>query len=225
MLELENVTKLFSKEKGVYEVTLDVNRGEVIALVGPNGTGKSTLIKMIVGILDLDNGCISMDGIVAGCDEYKGQIGYLPEKIIINGQIRAYDLIRMVSICKYNVFLQEEIEKAIDAYKLRDNIWEKMSNLSLGMQKKIGLIIAFMGNPKVIVLDEPTNGLDTSGIIQLKENIEIATRNGTSVIISSHILDFVGAVCDRCVFLKDTKIAKVIEQGSDLERIYKELYL
>ena len=225
MLEVKAISKMYSANKGVKDITFSIDSGEVVALIGPNGSGKTTLLNILAGVLKADDGTVCLDGLMNDKIEVRKNIGFLPDFIIINPKTRVLDLLNIVSDYKYKGDYKEEIDKELDAYRISDYKKARFGDLSLGMQKKVGLIIAFMGTPSLIILDEPTNGIDTNGIIRLKDNIREAKEKGSSVVISSHILDFVNTVADRSLFLKNTQLDTIVTGNENLESVYKKLYL
>lgn len=225
MLEIRSIDKIYSEGAGVKEISFSSEGGEILALIGPNGAGKSTLLSMISGVLCPDKGQILLNQKNVGDLETRKDIGYLPDQISVSPHIKVLDLLHLVSDYKYDGRYKSEIEKGIAEYHLEKYCNEKFSRLSMGTKKKIGILIAFMGTPDLIILDEPTNGMDTHGILELKKNIMEAKEKGSIVIISSHILDFVNSIADRNLFLKDMKIVKIAEKNENLEKIYTKLYL
>lgn len=225
MLEVSEISKLYSEYAGVRDISFQSPSSEVLALIGPNGAGKSTLLNMIAGVLKPDQGSILLDGMDVREIPTRRHLGYLPDQISANPQTKLLDLLYMVSDYKYHGGHRDQIGSGIRAYQLEDYCGMKFHRLSMGTRKKVGILMAFMGMPKLIILDEPTNGLDTNGILQLKQDISDAREKGSIILISSHILDFVGAIADRSLFLKDMRLGAVAEKDENLEEIYRKLYL
>lgn len=225
MLEVSEISKLYSENAGVSDISFISQGGEVLALIGPNGAGKSTLLNMVAGVLRPDQGRILLDGKSVWEIQARKHMGYLPDQITVNPQTKLLDLLYMVSDYKYHGGHRDQIEQGIREYQLENYCGVKFHKLSMGIRKKAGILMAFMGMPELIILDEPTNGMDTRGILQLKQDIFEAREQGSTVLISSHILDFVGAIAERSLFLKDMKLGAVAENGENLEEIYKKLYL
>ncbi len=225
MLKVQDVHKIYSNNAGVKEISFTSEGEEIISLIGPNGAGKSTLLNMISGVLRPDKGQILLNNKNVCELETRKNIGYLPDWISVSSSIKVLDLLYMVSDYKFAGKFKNEIDNSIESYHLENYCNQKFSKLSMGTKKKIGILIAFMGTPDLIILDEPTNGMDTQGILELKKNILEAKAKGSIIIISSHILDFVNAISDRNLFLKDMKIARIVEKKNDLEEIYSALYM
>lgn len=225
MLSINGVTKSYDGQNGIKDIDFTCRKGEVLALIGPNGAGKSTLLKIIAGVLRADKGSVLLDG----CDtrEYgnRKQIGYMPERVELASGLVVRDFLYMVSDYKYGGRFKEEVEQAIMLFGLAEYQNQEFRKLSMGNQKKAAIVAAFMGNPQLVILDEPTNGVDTLGIIALKQSIRTAQEKGSIVIVSSHILDFISKISDNNIFLKDGRIAAMEKENEKLEDKYKMLYL
>lgn len=204
--------------------------GEVISLIGPNGSGKSTSLKGIAGLLKLDKGYVLLDDKNTLEADTKRRIGYLPENLKFDFNMTGYELVEMVNVLKFKYFNgdeETEISKMLQDFDLWESRHMKLKNYSVGMRKKIGILLAIMRFPKLIILDEPTNAVDTKGIITLKRYIEEAKRRGCIIIVSSHILDFISSISTKNIFIKDGQVERIVS-GTDnvnLEEVYKELYL
>lgn len=225
LLEIKDITKLYSDEFGVKKVSFQAMEGRIISLIGPNGAGKSTVLNLIAGALYPNKGEVLLNGQDVRKSEVKKYIGYMPDNISVNPKIKTKELLHIISDYKYEGRFKDEIAQAMDDYKIQKYANMEFRKLSMGTKKKLGMIIAFMGMPPLIILDEPTNGVDTEGILKLKEKILKAKKNGSIIIVSSHILDFIGAIADQNIFLKDGRIQKIAGKEEDLEKIYQKLYL
>lgn len=225
LLEIKDITKLYSDEFGVKKVSFQAIEGRIISLIGPNGAGKSTVLNLIAGALYPNKGEVLLNGQDVRKSEVKKYIGYMPDNISVNPKIKTKELLHIISDYKYEGRFKDEIAQAMDDYKIQKYANMEFRKLSMGTKKKLGMIIAFMGMPPLIILDEPTNGVDTEGILKLKEKILKAKKNGSIIIVSSHILDFIGAIADQNIFLKDGRMQKIADKEEDLEKIYQKLYL
>lgn len=225
MLEVKEITKLYSDGLGIKEISFCAKEGEIVSFIGPNGAGKSTILNIIAGALYPDKGDVFLGDENVKDSKTKKDIGYMPDNISVSPKIKMKELLYIISDYKYAGEYKSEIDRAIKDYKIEKYSNKTFRQLSMGTKKKMGMIIAFMGNPRLIILDEPTNGVDTEGILKLKENILRAKQKGSIVIISSHILDFVSAIADRNVFLKNGKIEKIADEAENLEKVYESLYL
>ena len=153
MLEIKDIDKIYSEGAGVKGISFSSEGGEILALIGPNGAGKSTLLNMISGVLCPDKGQILLHQRNVSDLETKKNIGYLPDQISVSPHIRMLDLLHLVSDYKYGGNYKDEIDKGILNYHLEKYCNEKFSKLSMGTKKKIGILIAFMGTPDLIILD------------------------------------------------------------------------
>ena len=225
MIELKHVTKLYDGINGVQDINLCINSKETVSLIGPNGAGKSTLIKLLCGILHEDQGEIIINQSIMTDASTGKDIGYMPDVIRLSDKITAWELLQLVSDFKFKGQEKAYIDQMVSRYHLEGQVKKRFAALSLGTQKKVALIIAMMGEPEILILDEPTTGLDTEGILTLKEDILKAKERGGCIIISGHILDFLGTVADRNVFLRRGQIVRICDSKSNLDNIYREIYM
>lgn len=225
MIELKHVTKLYDGKNGVRDINLCINSCETVSLIGPNGAGKSTLIKLLCGILHEDEGEIIINHKVMKDISIRKNIGYMPDIVHLSDKITAWELLHLVSDFKFKGQEKAYIEQMVSRYQIESQIKKRFSMLSLGTQKKVTLIIAMMGGPEILIFDEPTTGLDTEGLLAFKDDIFRIKGRGGCIIISSHILDFLGAVADKNVFLQDGQIARICSGKNNLDDIYREIYM
>lgn len=225
MIELKHVTKLYDGISGVRNINLCINSSETVSLIGPNGAGKSTLIKLICGILHEDEGEIIINQKVMKDITMRKNIGYMPDMVRLSDKITAWELLHLVSDFKFSGREKAYIEEMVSRYHIAGQIKKRFSALSLGTQKKVTLIIAMMGGPEILIFDEPTTGLDAEGLLAFKDDIFKIKARGGCIIISSHILDFLGAVADRNIFLQDGQIARICGGENNLDDIYREIYM
>ena len=230
MMIINGMTKKYGNNRGIMDFSLQCEKGEVISLIGPNGSGKSTSLKGIAGLIKLQKGSVSLDGKLTYLPETKKQIGYLPEELQFANNMTGYEILEMVNVLKYENFYgteEEQIQKMMKDFDLWEHRHVKIKFYSVGMLKKIGIIVALLGFPKLIILDEPTNGVDTKGIITLKAYIKEAKEKGCISIVSSHILDFISTISTKNIFLKYGHVERIVQNSEDvnLEKVYKDLYL
>jgi len=223
MLEICNLTKKYDKEKGIFDLSYSFEEGKIYALVGPNGAGKTTLIQMISGISEPMKGQIRLDDQDTLLRKSKSQIGYALELTGNNTKQTVLQFLRMVCDIKFGGEHKEDIMSFLTDFELEDDKDTRLSECSLGMKKKVGIIASFIGFPKLILLDEPTNGVDTTGLIVLKKYIESAREHNCIVIISSHVLDFVDSVKDEIIFLKKGHL--VVGNKATTEEQYRALFM
>lgn len=217
VLELKNVSKSFGKRKIIDNISLKVNSGEIFGFLGPNGSGKTTTIKMILRLIDSDEGEIKVNGfdnrkqfeqamecigaIVENPDMYKYMSGI--DNLKLHARIRNID--------------EKRIAEVLEMVGLKDRAKDKVGKYSLGMKQRLGLALTLLHNPKVLILDEPTNGLDPAGIKQLRDILKkISHEENVAVFVSSHILTEMQQMCDRVAVLDNGKIVK-IEQITNSE--------
>ena len=217
VLELKNVSKSFGKRKVIDNISLKVNSGEIFGFLGPNGSGKTTTIKMILRLIDSDEGEIKVNGfdnrkqfeqamecigaIVENPDMYKYMSGI--DNLKLHARIRNID--------------EKRIDEVLEMVDLKDRAKDKVGKYSLGMKQRLGLALTLLHNPKVLILDEPTNGLDPAGIKQLRDILKkISHEENVAVFVSSHILTEMQQMCDRVAVLDNGKIVK-IEQITNSE--------
>jgi ABC-type multidrug transport system ATPase subunit len=226
MLIIDNLTYYHKYKQGINGIHLQCNPGDITAIIGPNGAGKSTLVKCTVGLLNPQKGNVELNNISVLKKESKRNIGYLPEIIHISPQMTVNEVFELVCETKYHGKYLENCENLKRRLKIQ-NIGNKLiKECSMGMKKKLGIAVAFLGNPPLIVLDEPTNGVDTDGILTLKQLMKEAKDLGCSIIITSHVLDFIEKVSTSYIFLNKGTIEKCVKNDADtdLENIYNEIY-
>ena len=220
VIETNNLCKSYGKSRGIIDVNLKIKEGEIFGFVGPNGAGKSTTIRTLLNFIFPTSGSAKILGkdIVKESSEIKKYIGYVPSEVKFYDEVKVKDIIKY-SASFYNNVSQEEVDKL---YKILDvDINKKMSELSLGNKKKVAIVQALNHRPKLLILDEPTNGLDPLIQKKLFELLEEARENGTTVFLSSHNLVEVENLCDRVAVIKDGKIIDTIV----IEKLSKKLGL
>lgn len=220
VLELKNVSKSFGKRKVIDNISLEVKEGEIYGFLGPNGSGKTTTIKMILRLIDLDSGEITVNGydnkkqfekamdyigaIVENPDMYKYMTGL--DNLKLHARIRNVD--------------EKRINEVIELVGLKDRAKDKVGKYSLGMKQRLGLALTLLHKPKVLILDEPTNGLDPAGIKQLRDILkEISHKEGVAVFVSSHILSEMQLMCDKVAVLDSGKVVKTEEIAREQESL------
>ena len=221
MVEVKNLTKCYGDIKAVDDISFTANAGEVLGFLGPNGAGKSTTMNMITGYLSSTSGTVTVDGseILENPKETKSKIGYLPEipPLYPDMTVKAY-LEFMFDIKKVKLPKQEHIKEVMAIVKILDVSDRVIKNLSKGYKQRVGFAQALLGNPPVLILDEPTVGLDPKQIIEIRNLIRGLGKKHT-VIFSSHVLSEVSAICDRIVVISNGRIvadAKTDELGAVL---------
>jgi len=208
MLELRKITKKFGEKIALDGVDLEIGRKGVVGLLGPNGAGKTTLMRVITGFYQPDEGELYWQGEVADSREvtYKANFGYLPENNPLYGQMKTGEYLKFIWEIRGIRDIGEGIKKVVEECGLATVISQKIETLSRGFKQRVGLAGAILGNPKLLVLDEPTTGLDPNQIIEIRGLIRKIAKN-KAVILSTHILTEAREICDRIVIMGGGKIA------------------
>lgn len=207
MLEIKNVSKSFGKKSVLNNISMQLDEG-IYGLLGPNGSGKTTLIRKITGLYPIKKGEITYNGTDATvCKEYYASIGYLPQNFGLFKELTVKEVLEMFAALKgiEKDAIEQDIERVLKIVNLSDETDKKCSDLSGGMVRRLGLAQAFMGNPKIIILDEPTVGLDPEERLRLKTSIAKFSKNKT-VLISTHIVEDVETLCNKIIIMKSGKI-------------------
>ena len=212
MIEIQNLTKKYGQITVVDNLNFTVNKGEILGFLGPNGAGKTTTMNIITGYLPSTEGTVKVDGfdIMESPTEVKKRIGYLPEHPPIYMDMTVKEYLDFVSDLKLVERRQKkgqmnDIMELVKIAHVRDRL---IKNLSKGYKQRVGLAQALIGSPDVLVLDEPTVGLDPKQIIEIRKLIKALGKEHT-IILSSHILPEVSAVCERVVIINNGKIVAV----------------
>ncbi|HOB20227.1 MAG TPA: ATP-binding cassette domain-containing protein [Candidatus Atribacteria bacterium] len=209
MIQVENLTKRYGQHVAVDNISFTVNPGEILGFLGPNGAGKTTTMNILTGYISATEGRALVNGvdILEEPEEVKKMIGYLPEFPPLYGEMTVMEYLDFVSDIK-QVSGQEKkqsMEKIMDLVKIGDVRGRLIKNLSKGYKQRVGLAQAMIGNPKVLILDEPTVGLDPKQIIEIRNLISSLGKDHT-IILSSHILPEVSAVCERVIIINKGRI-------------------
>ncbi len=227
ILEIKNVSKYFGKAKVVDNLSFEVKTGEILGFLGPNGAGKTTTIKMILGLLSIDEGNISINGYDVKKDFEKAMefIGGIVENPDLYGYMTAVENLKLHA--KIRGIDYSEVYKTLEMVGLQKSMNQKVSKFSLGMKQRAGLALSLLHSPKILILDEPTNGLDPVGIKDLRDILKnLAKEKNIAVLVSSHILSEMELMCDRVVVINEGKFVKTQELGNsnenaDIEKKYE----
>lgn len=212
MIEIQNLTKEYGRIKAVDDISFNVGKGEILGFLGPNGAGKSTTMNILTGYISSTSGVVKVGGvdILENPVEVKKHIGYLPEQpplyldMTVNEYLDFCADLKAVALKKW----KSQKKDIMELVKITHVSHRLIKNLSKGYKQRVGLAQALVGSPEVLVLDEPTVGLDPKQIIEIRNLIKALGKNHT-VILSSHILPEVSAVCDRVVIINKGKIAAI----------------
>lgn len=204
MIKIENLHKKFGKVEVLKGLNLDIASGGIFTVLGPNGSGKTTLIKSILGMVIPNKGSIKINhNNVLGKYFYRDNIDYLPQIANFPHNLTVTELIGMIKNLRKKETNDEEL---IKMFGLAPFLNQKLGNLSGGTRQKVNILLTFMFDSELIILDEPTTGLDPISLIQLKEIILREKAKGKTILITSHIMSFVEEMADEIVFLLDGKI-------------------
>ena len=209
-IEIENLTKNYKKNRGINNISLKINKGEIFGFVAPNGAGKSTTIRTLLGFIYKTSGRarIFEKDIEKESKDIKDILGYVPSEVKFYDDVKVKDIINY-SASFYKGISEKTIEKLCDIFEVE--IDKKIGELSLGNRKKVALVQAFIHKPKLLILDEPTNGLDPLIQKRLFEYLIEEKKKGTTIFLSSHNLKEVENLCDRVAVIKGGDIVDVID--------------
>lgn len=204
-LEIIHLSKKFKKQKALDDVNISIQKNEIIGLLGANGAGKSTLMKSIVGVLKVEEGQIMLDGknVASSEIESKKKIGFLPENnpLYLEMYVKEY----LSYVANLHQISADRVDKVIDLVGITPEKNKKISQLSKGYKQRVGLAQAILHEPDLLILDEPTNGLDPNQIIEIR-NIIKAIGEHKTVMLSTHIMQEVEALCSRVILMNKGKI-------------------
>jgi ABC-2 type transport system ATP-binding protein len=204
MIDVQDLSKAYGSIQALDEVSFHVAAGQVIGLLGPNGAGKTTVMKILTGYLQPDSGQVTVDGLDVLTDtlEVQKRIGYLPENAPLYPELSVQAYLKMIADLRQMPADEQlaRISEAVYATSLQDHLTRPIGQLSKGYRQRVGLAQAILHKPKLLILDEPTVGLDPTQIVEVRRLIRRLAENST-VLLSTHILSEVEAVCDGVVIL------------------------
>ncbi|GAA0087182.1 ABC transporter ATP-binding protein [Clostridium sp. CTA-7] len=210
VLEVKGLKKKLGKREIIKDISFSVEEGEIFGFLGPNGAGKTTTIRMLVGLINPNEGSISICGHNLKSDTEKAlnQVGAVVENPELYKYLSGRE--NLMQIARIRNISKSQVDDTIKLVGLENRIDDKVRKYSLGMKQRLGLAASLLSNPKLLILDEPTNGLDPSGILDFREIVKKAAKErGLAVFISSHILSEVQNLCDRVAFINHGTIKSV----------------
>lgn len=220
MIEISDLSKAYGELIALQPTNLVIQEGQIVGLLGPNGAGKTTLMKLITGVLEPDSGSVRVNGLDGVNDRQKVQekIGYLPENAPLYPDLSVQDYLLMMAQLRR---IPEDQQKgsvidAVKAVNLEEVFSRPIGQLSKGMRQRVGLAQAILHKPEILILDEPTVGLDPTQIVEIRQLIKNLAKQST-ILFSTHILPEVEAICDRVIIIMNGKV-KADSQLSDLEK-------
>lgn len=210
MIEIRNLFRAYDDFMAVQDVSFSINKGEIVGLLGHNGAGKTTMMKMISGYLEPSSGSITIDelDITRQRAQIQQRLGYLPEVLPVYPEMSVADYLDYVARLKgmHSQQAMQEIRRVIQATDLGNKLIAPISTLSRGYRQRVGVAQAILGKPRLLILDEPTNGLDPTQTRQMRDLIRDISKEAT-VILSTHIMQEVDALCDRVLIMRSGELA------------------
>jgi ABC-2 type transport system ATP-binding protein len=227
-IEVKNITKFYGEQKALDNISFSIEKGEIVGFLGPNGAGKSTMMKILTTYLPASEGDAFVNGFNVEKDAFQVQksVGYLSEQnpLYLDMFVKEY-LLFNAGIYKIS---KSEVEKVIEATGLTPEAHKKIGQLSKGYKQRVGLAAALLHNPEVLILDEPTTGLDPNQLIEIRQLIKNVGKEdangkaGKTVLLSTHIMQEVEAICDRVIIINKGKI--VLDKNlSDLKKDQQQI--
>lgn len=212
-LSVKGLKKRIGSKQIIKGIDFEIKKGEIFGFLGPNGSGKTTTIRMIVGLIKPTEGTIEICGhnVQKNFTKAMEQIGCIVENPELYPYLSGWENLKLFSAMMKDI-RNERIKEVVELVGLSERIDDKVRTYSLGMRQRLGIAQALLGNPKILILDEPTNGLDPSGIHEMREFIKyLAKSEGISVFISSHMLNEIQLMCDRVAIISKGKVLQVGE--------------
>jgi ABC-2 type transport system ATP-binding protein len=223
-IEVKNITKTYGTQKALDNVSFSIKKGEIVGFLGPNGAGKSTLMKILTTYLTADEGEATVNGfdVTTAQKSVQQSVGYLPEHnpLYLDLYVREY-LEFSADVHKTD---KNQIQEVIELTGLTPECHKKIGELSKGFRQRVGLASALLHNPDVLILDEPTTGLDPNQLVEIRELIKNIGKDKT-VFLSTHIMQEVDAICDRIIIIHKGKIvedAQLADLGKNLDKVFRE---
>ncbi len=225
ILEIKNVTKKYGKKTIIDDLSLNVEEGQIYGFLGPNGAGKTTTIKMIVGLVNIDKGKILINGadVVKEHEKAMENVGAIVENPDLYGYLSGLDNIKLYA--RMHNVSKDRINEVIELVDLKSRIKDRVKKYSLGMKQRLGLAVSLLHKPKLLILDEPTNGLDPAGIKELRDTLkQLAHKENVAIFVSSHLLSEMQLMCDKVAIIDKGKIVKV-ENIGEIEKENANKYI
>ena len=207
VLKCENLKKQVKNKILVENISFSMKKGDVVGFIGPNGAGKTTTIKLILGLIKLTDGKVFINGYSIQKDFIKAieKVGAIVETPDAYMYLSGYDNLKIIAN-NYKNITKERINEVVKIVGLENRIKDKVATYSLGMRQRLGIAEAIINNPELLILDEPTNGLDVEGIIEIRNLIKQLANQGITILISSHNLTEIDNLCNRIIAIKNGKM-------------------
>ena len=224
-IEVEHLTKDYGSGRGVFDVSIAVDRGEVFGFLGPNGAGKSTTIRHLMGFSKPQSGSTKIEGMetFTHYSEVLNHVGYIPGEIALPAGLTGWEFIRMMQSLQ-KIRNEERLKAMLDLFELEDDTLSgDTKRMSLGVKRKLAVVTAFMSDPDVLILDEPTSGLDPVMQENFIQFIHKEKERGKTILLSSHIFSEIDSTCDRIAIIKDGRIVSQFV-ANDLKHASRKYY-
>lgn len=211
VLEITNLTKVYKNKRGIFDINLDIYEGDIFGFLGPNGAGKTTAMKIMTGMMHADTGDVKIFGysIKDSFEKAMQNVGCIIETSESYSYLTAYENLKLFSHY-YTGITKARMDEVLEITGILKYKNEKVSNFSLGMKQRLGLACAILPKPKLIILDEPLNGLDVEGMVEMRKLIKnLAVNENTTFFISSHLIHDVELTCDKIGIIFDGKLLNV----------------
>ena len=227
VLKLDNVKKIIKRREIIKGISFSLNQGEVLGFLGPNGAGKSTTLRMIVGLSKPTSGNIEIDGysITHHYKKAMSKVGCIIEGPDMYNFMSGFDNIKMLAAMSKHI-TDEDITRAVELVGMQHRLKDKVSTYSLGMKQRLGLAQALIHKPKLLILDEPTNGMDPAGINEFRNIIKnLARKENIAVLISSHLISEVELMCDKVAIINNGELIKysTVEEMTRTQEVFWSL--
>ena len=225
---IENLSKKYKNNRGIQDINLEINRGEIFGFLGPNGAGKTTAMKIMVGLMKADKGDVRINGysISKDYEQAMKNVGCIIESVTPFPYLTAYENMKLWGQF-YDKVDEVRIDKSLQITGLIQYKNEKIKNYSLGMKQRLGIAMAILSDPNIIILDEPFNGLDIEGMVQMRELIiNLSNQQKTTFFISSHLIHDIELTCDKVGILYGGRLLgidstqNILKNYSSLENYY-----
>ncbi len=224
---LENLTKVYKNNRGIYDISLEVNRGDIFGFLGPNGAGKTSAMKIMTGLMRPDSGDVKIGGysVLTDYENAMKHVGCIIEHVTPFPYLTALENMKMCG--RFYDIPQKRLEECLDAVGLGKYTNEKVKSFSLGMKQRMGIAMALVSNPEIMILDEPLNGLDVEGMVEIRKLIHsLSKSDGITFFISSHLIHDVELTCNKVGILENGRLRSVkttdeiLKNYSSLENYY-----
>lgn len=225
---IKNLSKMYKNNRGIQDINLEINRGEIFGFLGPNGSGKTTTMKVMVGLIKPDKGDVLLNGFSISKDYERAmeKVGSIIESVTPFSYLTAYENMKLRG--RFHEGADDvRIDECLEITGLIKYKNEKIKNYSLGMKQRIGIAMAILSNPEVLILDEPLNGLDVEGMVEMRKLIlNLSEQHKTTFFISSHLIHDIELTCNKVGILYDGKLLgvdsthNILKNFSSLENYY-----